>query len=80
MPRYIKTHRSKDLNKSALVVSKYLIDKIKKQKKYKMNDMYLYLKDKLNIQSKEFMYALNFLYILGVLEYEKRDDTLRYLK
>ena len=47
----------------------------------KFNDMYLYLKDKLKVQQKEYIYTLNFLFILlGKLQYDKKNDTLRYIK
>lgn len=80
MPRYIKTHRSKDLKRSVLVVSKYLIHELKLHKVAKLNDIYQNLKNKLDLQQKDFIYAINFLYILGVIEYKKENDTLRYLK
>ncbi len=80
MPRYIKTHRSKDLKRSVLVVSKYLVGELKTHKEIKLHDIFLKLKEKLNIQQKDFMYSINFLYILGVVDYIKENDTLRYLK
>lgn len=80
MSRYIKTHRSKDLKRSVLVISQYLINEIKKHKDYKLNDMYDYLKNKLKIQQKDFIYTLNFLYILGIVSYIKEYDLIRYLK
>lgn len=80
MPRYIKTHRSKDLKRSVLVISHYLINQIKKYGDYKLNDMYEYLKNKLKIQQKDFIYSLNFLYALGVISYIKEYDLIRYLK
>lgn len=80
MPRYIKTHRSKDIKRSVLVIAHYLINEIKKHREYKLNDMYYYLKNKLKIQQKDFVYALNFLYILGVISYIKEYDLIRYLK
>lgn len=80
MPRYIKTHRSKDLKRSVLVVAKYLINELNIHNEYKLNDMYLYLKDKLKIQQKEYIYTLNFLYLLGKLQYEKETDLIRYIK
>ncbi len=80
MPRYIKTHRSKDIKRSVLVVSQHLIHEIKKHKDYKLNDMYDYLKDKLKIQQKDFIYSLNFLYALGAISYIKEHDLIRYLK
>ena len=46
MPRYIKTHRSKDLKRSVLVVSKYLIHELKLHKVAKLNDIYQNLKNK----------------------------------
>lgn len=80
MSRYIKTHRSKDLKRSVLVISKYLINELKLHKVAKLNDIYQNLKNKLNLQQKDFIYTINFLYILGVIEYKKENDTLRYLK
>ncbi|MCT7547712.1 ABC-three component system middle component 6 [Aliarcobacter butzleri] len=80
MSRYIKTHRSKDLKRSVLVISKYLINELKLHKIVKLNDIYQNLKNKLNLQQKDFIYTINFLYILGVIEYIKENDTLRYLK
>ena len=80
MPRYIKTHRSKDIKRSVLVISQHLINEIKKHNDYKLNDMYLYLKNKLNIQQKDFIYSLNFLYALGIISYVKEFDLIRYLK
>ncbi|MEV9525723.1 ABC-three component system middle component 6 [Aliarcobacter butzleri] len=80
MSRYIKTHRSKDLKRSVLVISKYLINELKLHKVAKLNDIYQNLKNKLNLQQKDFIYTINFLYILGVIEYIKENDTLRYLK
>lgn len=80
MPRYIKTHRSKDLKRSVLVISHHLILEMKTHQEYKLNHMYLYLKNKLNIQQKDFVYTLNFLYILGKLQYIKSEDMLRLIK
>lgn len=80
MPRYIKTHRSKDLKRSVLVISKYLMNELKLHKVLKLNDIYEILKNKLKLQQKDFIYTINFLYILGVIEYVKENDTLRYLK
>uniref|UniRef100_UPI003F61D8F3 ABC-three component system middle component 6 n=2 Tax=Hydrocurvibacter sulfurireducens TaxID=3131937 RepID=UPI003F61D8F3 len=80
MPRYIMTHRSKDLKRSVLVVSYHLMMEMKTHKEYKLNDMYQYLKNKLKIQQKDFVYTLNFLYILGKLEYIKAEDTIRLSK
>ncbi len=80
MPRYIKTHRSKDIKRSVLVVSKYLVTELKTHKEVKLNDMFQKLKESLNLQQKDFMYTINFLYILGVIDYKKENDTLRYLK
>ena len=42
MSRYIKTHRSKDLKRSVLVISQYLINEIKKHKDYKLNNYYFF--------------------------------------
>jgi len=80
MSRYVKTHRSKDLKRSVLVISHYLIQEMKVHQEYKLNNMYLYLKNKLKIQQKDFVYALNFLYILGKLEYIRAEDTIRLSK
>jgi len=80
MPRYIKTHRSKDLKRSVLVISKYLMNELKLHKVLKLNGIYQILKNKLKLQQKDFIYTINFLYILGVIEYVKENDTLRYLK
>ena len=80
MSRYIKTHRSKDLKRSVLVISKYLMNELKLHKVLKLNDIYEILKNKLKLQQKDFIYTINFLYILGVIEYVKENDTLRYLK
>lgn len=78
MPRYIKTHRSKDLKRSVLVIAKYLIAELKLHNEIKLSDAYKYLKNKLNLHQKDFIYTLNFLYILGQVEYSKETDTLRY--
>jgi len=80
MARYIKTHRSKDLKRSVLVISKYLINDLKLNKEIKLNDIYQNLKKNLGIQQNDFIYAINFLYILGMIEYKQDNDTLRYLK
>jgi len=40
MARYIKTHRSKDLKRNVLVISKYLINDLKLNKEIKLNDIY----------------------------------------
>ena len=80
MARYIKTHRSKDLKKSVLVVAQYLITELNIHNEYKLSDMYLYLKNKLEIQQKEYVYTLNFLYLLGKLKYDKETDMLRNIK
>lgn len=80
MPRYIKTHRSKELKRSVLVVAKYLLAELNSHQEYKFNDMYLYLQNKLQIQQKEYVYTLNFLYILGKLQYEKVTDTIKYIR
>jgi hypothetical protein len=80
MPRYIKTHRSRDLKRSVLVVAHHIITEIKVHNTYKLNDMYVYLKNKLKVQQKDFIYTLNFLYILGKIQYDKTNDTLKYIK
>jgi hypothetical protein len=80
MPRYIKTHRSKDLKRSVLVIAQHLISELNIHTEYKLNDMYLYLKDKLKVQQKEYVYTLNFLFLLGKLQYEKETDVIRYIK
>lgn len=80
MPRYIKTHRSKDLKRSVLVVAQHLISELNIHNEYKFNDMYLYLNNKLQVQQKEYVYTLNFLYLLGKLKYDKGTDILRYKK
>lgn len=80
MPRYIQTHRSKDLKRSVLVIANFLIKELKVHKEYKLNYMYSFLKNKLGIQPKDFIYTLNFLYILGKITYTKDDDLIRYNK
>jgi hypothetical protein len=80
MPRYIKTHRSKDLKRSVLVIAQHLISELNTHADYKLNDMYLYLKNKLKVQQKEYVYTLNFLYLLGKLQYKKETDVIRYIK
>jgi len=80
MPRYIKTHRSKDLKRSTLVVSKAMLEELKKHGHCKMGDVYNSLKRKLGIHQKDFVYSLNFLYILGKIAYEKEYDMVRLIK
>ena len=46
----------------------------------KFNDIYLYLNNKLQVQQKEYVYTLNFLYLLGKLKYDQETDILRYEK
>ena len=36
MPRYIKTHRSRDLKRSTLIVAQHLISELKTSNEYKI--------------------------------------------
>lgn len=75
--RYIKTHRSRDVSRSVLVVSKFIYNYlVNKKKKARFNDVYIYIKELISITERDFMYAINFMYILGILKYNKEKDLL----
>lgn len=74
--RYIKTHRSRDLKRSTLVVAKEILKRLEKQSGTKMGTLYEEIKKQNNIQEMDFVYALNFLYILGQIRYIKENDEL----
>jgi hypothetical protein len=78
--KYIGTHRSKDIQRSTLVIASFIVKILKPKKEVLLIDIFELLKRKLHITQKDFMITLNFLFIIGVIEYEKTTDKLRYLK
>ncbi|ANE33739.1 MULTISPECIES: ABC-three component system middle component 8 [Campylobacter] len=78
--RYIKTHRSKDIKRSALVVANEILKKINVGYGAKLGLIYKEIKKKNNIQQVDFIYALNFLFILGQIEYIKEFDEIKRIK
>jgi len=78
--RYIKTHRSKDIKRSALVVAKEILKRLNTQYGTKLGLIYKEIKKQNNIQQIDFTYALNFLFILGQIEYIKEYDELIKVK
>lgn len=78
--KYIGTHRSKDVQRSTLVVASMLIKLIKSKREVFLIELFEQLKQKLHITQKDFMITLNFLFLLDLIEYEKNTDKLRYKK
>ena len=74
--RYIRTHRSKDIKRSALVVAREILNRLDTQYGTKLGLIYKEIKSQNNIQQADFTYALNFLFILGQIEYIKEYDEL----
>ncbi len=79
-PRYLKTHRSRELTRSILFVSKKIVEIISISNREKLNDVFINVQNELAINDKDFMLALNFLFTLNIVEYEKQFDTLVYQK
>ncbi len=78
--RLIKTHKTRDIKRSPLVVSKYIVDFLKNSNgNSKVNDLYICIKKLLDVTEKDFMYAINFLYVLGKISYDKSNDKLGVL-
>ena len=78
--RYIKTHISKDIKRSPLVVAKEILNRLNTQYGTKLGLIYKEIKKQNNIQQIDFAYALNFLFILGQIEYIKEYDELIKVK
>ncbi|MBR8466250.1 hypothetical protein KDE13_07860 [Campylobacter sp. faydin G-140] len=78
--RYIKTHRSKDIKRSVLVVAKEILKRLNTQYGTKLGLIYKEIKRQNNIQQADFTCALNFLFILGQIEYIKEYDELIRVK
>jgi len=78
--RYIKTHRSRDVKKSILFVSKKILEALNKNSSKKLNDVFIKVQEKLQIKEKDFMLTLTFLFALGVIEYNQKRDMLAYRK
>jgi|GEM_PF-1038366 len=78
--RYIKTHISKDIKRSPLVVAKEILNRLNTQYGIKLGLIYKEIKKQNNIQQIDFAYALNFLFILGQIEYIKEYDELIRVK
>ena len=78
--RYIKTHRSRDLKRSILFIAKNIVESLMKSEEEKLENIFLKLHKKISLKERDFMLALNFLFALGVIDYDKNCDILRYLK
>ena len=75
--RYVKTHRTRDINRSVLAVSAQIVDYLsRKNKNSKFNDLLSYLKSAPSLTEKDIMYSINFLYILGKIRYEMANDIM----
>lgn len=74
--RYIKTHRSRDLKRSTLVVAKEILNRVNTNYGKKLGIIYREIKKQNNIQQIDFIYALNFLFILGQIDYKKEYDEI----
>lgn len=74
--RYIKTHRSRDLKRSTLVVAKEILNRVNTNYGKKLGIIYKEIKKQNNIQQIDFIYALNFLFILGQIDYKKEYDEI----
>lgn len=78
--RYIKTHRSRDLKRSTLVVAGEILKRLKTQYGVKLGLIYEEIRKQNFIQRADFVYALNFLFILGQVRYIKEYDELIRIK
>ena len=75
--KHLTPHKLKPLNKNILVVSKYLLDLLKDEKNKKFNDIVEELKQKLNINEKIIVFAINFLFVFDKIDYDVNKDILR---
>lgn len=78
--KYVNAHRAKDLKRTTLVISNTVLALLKRKKEIKLNDLYLNVNKTLTIHQKDYMIALNFLFVLGAIEYIIDHDSIRYLK
>lgn len=79
-PRYVKTHRSRDIERSVLAVSSKILKVLKAPIQARFTDIFMKLGDKSKLKEQDFMLALNFLFILGVIAYDKKNDLIIYKK
>lgn len=78
--KHIGTHRSQDIKRSMFIVSTFIVSTLKTRHNILVNDIFELLKTKLGSTQKDFMLAINFLFAIGVIEYQTNTDELRYLK
>jgi len=77
---YLSAHRSKDIKKSIFAIATLVIKELKIKKAIKINELAEFLKKHLSINQQQFVLALNFLYILCVIEFKKETDEIVYIK
>lgn len=78
--KHIGIHRSQDIKRSILIVSTFMVSTLKTKNNILVNDIFELLKTKLGATQKDFMFAINFLFAIGIIEYQANTDELRYLK
>ena len=79
MKSYLRAHKAAEIKRSILVISFYVVKSLKR-KTIKLEKLFEQLKKKLGITRKDLVLTLNFLYALGILDYIKETDEIRYLK
>ncbi|MGO2339080.1 MAG: ABC-three component system middle component 8 [Psychrobacter sp.] len=73
-----KKHNHPD--KTLVYTSYLMLDKLRKERVLNYDNLLKYVKE--NVTSGEFLFmpSLNFLYLLGLIEYKTRTDSIEYIE
>jgi len=76
--KFLRPHKLKDLRKEPIVIAMHVEKYLQENRgRVKLQDLIDFLKRRLKINEEKIVFGLNFLYILGKLEYKKDTDEVR---
>lgn len=67
-------------DKTVIYASFLMLKKLKKQKIVKYNDLLIFIKTRVTSGEYLFLPALNFLFLLGLIEYQPKNDMIEYIE
>lgn len=66
-------------DKTVISVSTTILKKVKKERICNLDDILVYVKKKVSGNEVLVMPSLSFLYVLGLVEYHSKNDTIEYV-
>lgn len=78
--KMIRPTRHNHPDKTLIYASYLMLDKLRNQRVVNYNDLLVYIKKKIKNGEFLFLPALDFLYLLGLVEYRTKTDSIEYIE